>query len=55
MVWKDGASFEGIFDFGMAVNGRFVWPSGEIYDGTWANNMPCGHGCLKFAKSEYTG
>lgn len=55
MTWIDGATFEGIFDFGMAVNGRFVWPSGESYDGSWANNMPCGKGSLEFAQSEYRG
>lgn len=56
MKWTDLATFEGTWSLGQPFVGIFKWPTGDVYKGTWVNNMPQGRGNLKFSSgTSYSG
>lgn len=43
MVWADGATFDGNWDCNQTSGlGKFTYPNGDVYEGTWAANLMCG-------------
>jgi hypothetical protein len=39
MYWKDGAKYEGTWDYNLAAGqGKFTFVDGDVYDGNWSKN-----------------
>lgn len=54
--YQSGAVFEGVFNDGKKVTGRYQWPDGSEFNGKFLNNMMHGEGNFKWSNGqEYQG
>jgi hypothetical protein len=55
MVYSDGSVFEGDFDAGLPMNGKFQYKNGDNYSGTLRKCVPDGEGVWKDKNGEFNG
>lgn len=49
IIYPDGSLFEGVFKQDDTVKGRYIFPTGHVYEGEMKNHKMHGHGVLKLS------